>query len=754
MSHPSPPEPSGSSDGRRDSRPGREPSNLERQSFQVGTVCCAAILAAIACPMLFGEVYTVNDLADFHIPMRAFYARCLAAGESPAWTPDIFCGFYLHGEGQVGMYHPLHYFLYRFVSLSAAFNLEMFLNYPFMLAGMYFFLRRREIRRSACLFAAIVFTFSGFHMRHFIHVNAIAVIAHIPWLLYAIDVAARSRIRRRARLAAALVALLTASQVLLGYPQYLWFSLIAAALYVALIIPETPGKQVVWLAAAVLTGIVIGAVQILPTLDVLRDSTRPGASVGFKYFFSLGFLTLSQTVAPYLLSPEAIQSSPQEFGIYSGAAVPVLLVWLLVNLRNLGRHKRLAAGAMLMLLLSLDLAFGDRGFLGGYVAAIPVIGLFRAPVRYFTLSQLSIAVLAALAFDNACSAVEARSPVAWRKIVWLAAAVLTAVLAVWRTGWFLKSAPDAPTTLPLYAANRLLVLAGFALILVAVLLVAAAARGARFAPAAIMLFTALDLAFYGLMYWWSGPVQTIQSLAASASALPASGEYRVASASTASDLWLLNGNRLLYGYAALSPEKRLDYSDDTALRVAGAALLCKGDCISPQSAAQYEWEQVPDPLPRARLLTKCIVGPKDGGISLWGIDVDSTAVTDRHVDLPEGPPGQASVIRDRPGHIRISTAAQSRQVLVISESFHPGWRVSIDGARGEVLRIYGDFTGCVVEAGAHTADFTFAPESLRRGKIASLCALVVLVLVFVVPPFFPERMSKPAPPETSGGALA
>ena len=37
------------------------------------------------------------------------------------------------------------------------------------------------------LFGGLVFTFCGFNLLHFVHVNAIAVVAHMPWLLYAID---------------------------------------------------------------------------------------------------------------------------------------------------------------------------------------------------------------------------------------------------------------------------------------------------------------------------------------------------------------------------------------------------------------------------------------------------------------------------------------------------------------------------------------------------------------------------------------
>ena len=66
---------------------------------------------------------------------------------------------------------------------------------------------------------------------HFVHPNAIAIIAHLPWLLVAIDVELRSDDRRQKAWAGAAIALLTGSQLLLGYPQFVWFSWLAEIAY-------------------------------------------------------------------------------------------------------------------------------------------------------------------------------------------------------------------------------------------------------------------------------------------------------------------------------------------------------------------------------------------------------------------------------------------------------------------------------------------------------------------------------------------
>src|SRR4029453_9788247 len=95
---------------------------------------------------------------------------------------------YLHGEGQIGLFHPFHQAIYRLLPLSAAFSLEIAANYPAAFIGTFCFLRRLRFDRPAALFGAMLFAFGGFNLLHHHHVNMIAVVAHMPWLLAAADV--------------------------------------------------------------------------------------------------------------------------------------------------------------------------------------------------------------------------------------------------------------------------------------------------------------------------------------------------------------------------------------------------------------------------------------------------------------------------------------------------------------------------------------------------------------------------------------
>ena len=136
------------------------------------------VLTLLARPLWENKVVVDSDLGRAHLPSRYFYQQCLQAGDTFTWCPGQFCGYFIHGEGQGGYDHPIHRALYTYLPLVPAFNLEVFLNYPFMLLGTYLFLRRHGLSRDIALFGGLSFAFSGFNLPHYPHTNAIAIIAH------------------------------------------------------------------------------------------------------------------------------------------------------------------------------------------------------------------------------------------------------------------------------------------------------------------------------------------------------------------------------------------------------------------------------------------------------------------------------------------------------------------------------------------------------------------------------------------------
>lgn len=680
----------------------------------------AACFAALALPFFLGQVYVADDLGEFHLPLRAFYAQQLAAGEPFDWMPSLFGGFYVSAEGQLGAYHPLHFLLYRWLPLGAAFDLELLVSYPLLFAGTYFLLRRFLSDASAALYGALTFTFGGFCLLHFLHPNAIAIVAHLPWLLLAIEVALNVSAGPRRATAFLAIGLLTASQLLLGYPQYVWFSLLTEMAFVAwrAIALRASIAQVGVLMLFALLGVVTAAVQWLPTIDMLRDSTRSDADIAFANTGALHALNLVQFVAPYLFQTRVAGQNTHELGLYVGAAPFLLCVWLVTQRARWGRFAPLVWATFILGGAALLLAMGEAGGLYRLQQYLPVANRFRFPCRAIVLVNLSAATGAATAFCILLESARHRESGDNRrgKIALIAALAASVALAV-----------IAPLLWPKYVAATALVWAGPVLIAIGVGLLVMAQRKVPGAMALLALFTAADLTCYGLSYSVWGHTADLRAFAHSTS-LPG-GAIRPRIVATEVDR-LRTGNRMLLvgvsrvdGYAGLEPAKRLDYLTPNAQRRAGVDHVFVPASVAKGTAAN--WMPVDSPAPRVRLVTRTTSN------SNTSITDDLTIVAaDPPVDLADGPSGSVSVRADSPGYLSLESNAPSRQVLVTTESYHDGWIAAVDGRVVPVVRVDGDFLGCVIDAGTHTVDLRFRPRNLQLGRMISFGGLGLLLCTF------------------------
>lgn len=98
-------------------------------------LCSCALCLPLLLPLWTGRLSLLDDLGAFNIPVRYLYREALRRGDSVLWSPAFYSGFYLFGEGQVGMAHPFHWLLYRFPPLHVAVSLEMTSSYLVAMAG-------------------------------------------------------------------------------------------------------------------------------------------------------------------------------------------------------------------------------------------------------------------------------------------------------------------------------------------------------------------------------------------------------------------------------------------------------------------------------------------------------------------------------------------------------------------------------------------------------------------------------------------
>ena len=482
-------------------------SAFRRSPLTLALAAASAILfLPLAVPLMVGRIFPAGDLSAFQLPMRFLYQKALVAGDSFLWTSALQSGLYLHAEGQPGMAHPWHLLIYRLLPLGVAFNVEMLGTYVFATAGTWLLLRELGLRREAALAGGLAFAFSGFNLLHLNHMNAIAVVAHIPWILFATRVLLTAGDSRRAAAGFAGVAALLGSQLLLGFPQGIWFTSLAIAwMTVYCLATRAAFGRAIWLGAALACGLLVGAVQLLPTLDVVQSSFRSATTWPFRMSFSLHPINLAQLWSPYTLAtgiyaPVWDEWFPHEFGLYNGAFSTLSLFWVAARYRAL-RHRTLAIALLCLAALGIVLALGRYGGLYPLLAQLPGLSSFRAPARHIVLAHLAFAGLAGLMIDDLLD-LQTRNVRLPYADLWPLALSTTLTVCVLIAG-FLATGSSWAIANDVRFDGAAPALLGAALAVATAAVILGGARGWRAAVPVLIVVAALDLAWWGTRYVYS-----------------------------------------------------------------------------------------------------------------------------------------------------------------------------------------------------------------------------------------------------------
>lgn len=765
--------------------PTAHPFDIERWLLRSAALSAALLWIVMAWPAVQGRLHVVGDLGGYHLPMRMVFADSLARGEQPYWTNRIFCGYYLHGEGQVGMLHPWHQLLYRALPLAAAFEIELLISYPLLLVGVWLWFRRLGLPSAASLFGAVVFTYSGYALLHLNHMNLVAVLAHLPWMLLAIDVALRSTNGTHVWLAAGAAGLLLASQVLLGHPQSVWLGGLLVAGYVLWLYRSWASRwRPLLVGVSLVLGLLMGAAQWWPTWDALAGSQREAATAADRAVGSLHPINLLQGVAPYALADRVWTDDPRnagthELSCYAGALVPALCVWLLMCRGIAPDRRRLLIAAAVLAAGGLLLALGKySGPINAALQRVPIVGSFRVPARGVMFVYLGAALASAVALAELTERVAAGKLARWPRLAWFAVVPIASGLAL-----VALALVPAPVTSALSGPEAAVPpgrslwwtggLAGVVLSVVAVALTVAAARGELWALLAIPVFAVIDLGIYGESYnSGAQPPLSLAEIAALAPPCPNDPQWRVVTSQPRSNLPVLRGGRTAFGYAGLIPRRRLL---DNPLLLSEHADLVRRLVAGQWYLNGHQLIELPAAIPRVRLLSMWHVSGEgeaqasnqratdlianDPSVTLQldappasaGTTANdaagtaaSTAAGDSTADrkqgrlAPLGFAGRVAVVLDQPGNLVVEINSSVPQFLVLSESWHAGWRAEIAALDERwaasaspppaaieplsIARAYGDFMSCEVPAGRHHVVLRFDPASLRQGIALSWMA--------------------------------
>lgn len=96
---------------------------------------------------------------------------------------------------------------------------------------------------------------------------------------------------------------------------------------------------------------------------------------------------------------------------------------------------------------------------------------------------------------------------------------------------------------------------------------------------------------------------------------------------------------------------------------------------------------------------------------------------------PAGAQDRAEIVEYTPERVRIRTQSAQPALLVLSDSFYPGWSATVDGRPASIKAVNGLFRGVVAPAGVHEVVFTYEPTGWRLGLGLAMVGAALLAML-------------------------
>jgi len=85
-------------------------------------------------------------------------------------------------------------------------------------------------------------------------------------------------------------------------------------------------------------------------------------------------------------------------------------------------------------------------------------------------------------------------------------------------------------------------------------------------------------------------------------------------------------------------------------------------------------------------------------------------------------------------YIKIEVNASGKNFLFFSNTYHPGWKATIDGNKTKTYLVNHGYIGIIIPKGKHIVEFKFAPESFYITKSIAIIfsSMVILGLILSI----------------------
>ncbi len=180
-------------------------------------------------------------------------------------------------------------------------------------------------------------------------------------------------------------------------------------------------------------------------------------------------------------------------------------------------------------------------------------------------------------------------------------------------------------------------------------------------------------------------------------------------------------------------------SFNIAYLVSFRELSIEGITLVKKSPEYFAWlYRIEKPRPRTYMVNKSFVA-KDSRLALQRMasdDFDPAGDLVLEQPISINPKrefdGSAAFKRYENGFVKIETSSNSDGILVLTDSYYPGWHALVDGKEEMIVRANHFFRAVRVPQGEHVVEFRYEPRSFLIGLAVSILTVLVITMVSII----------------------
>src|SRR3990167_1263359 len=677
-----------------------------------------------------------SDIFDAEYPTKYFLSESLKHGRLPLFDSQIATGFPQMGT-ITGSFNPLNLIIFKFLPMPQAYNIGFAIIFLTSAFFTFLFCRVLNLSRLASLLASISFAFSGIFATQILHFTVIQTLSFFPAELYLVEI----YIQKRKPFIPILLVFVVGFQILSGFYQVVLYSIIILVLYIffrVFFVEERRfGRWIIafTLVGAILVGFLIAAIQLIPSWEFTKISTRAGGISREEIkLFPYPIKHLVTFIWPYLLGDPRIGTYPQfskDWGIFwentGYLGILPLIFALFAVFGGVRKNKMVQFFALLsLLLLLLMLGKNSPTF---FLFQIPPLSLFRVPARWIMFLTFALSILAGFGFEILRQQLDSKIGSSKLKTAFSLSILLIVIANLFffsyyynlrgKTENWLKTPQTAEFLKNDQSLYRIEIIGNESVWNEQFL-----NRGWLKEPENYINF------LEGLDPNWN-VVQNINQV--NSYAIILSKRDEIIRAISDQNIKQLNNAFMLQGIARnlldlqnvkyiISPfelpTRDLDRIYKTQTQIPyyiyqNKTVMPRVFTVSNYKVAQTSKDQI-----------RQITSPK--------FDYKTTVILEKDLESRSflQASSEAQITKYEDQNVEIEAKMTEDSILVLADAFYPGWKAYVDGKESEILAANINQRAVVLERGEHIVKFTFQPKSFKIGAAISLLTGIILVVGF------------------------